>query len=111
LAQLLDNWSRNRVGAGGCLGELAVVERVVEAPLDHELLVAALLDDPPWSMTMIVSALRIVESRWAITKLVRPSRRASHRLLDEHLRAGVDVAGGLVEDQDALVGEKGRARW
>src|SRR5450759_387872 len=26
----------------------------------------------PWSMTRIVSASRIVERRWAITKLVRP---------------------------------------
>ncbi len=31
----------------------------------------------PWSMTKMVSASRMVESRWAITKLVRPrSRRA-----------------------------------
>ena len=36
---------------------------------------------------------------------VRAQRR--HRLLDEHLGAGVDRAGGLVEDQDRRVGEEG----
>src|ERR1019366_9645225 len=33
--------------------------------------------------------------------------QARHSLLDEDLSAGVDVAGGLVEDEDALVGEEG----
>ena len=32
---------------------------------------------------------------------------ARHRLLDEHLGAGVDVARGLVQDQDGRVGEEG----
>ena len=52
------------------------------------------------------SASRIVDSRWAITKLVRFDAQRGHRLLDQHLGAGVDRAGRLVEDQDRRVGEE-----
>ena len=54
----------------------------------------------------MVSASRIVDSRCAITKLVRVRPQRGHRLLDEHLGAGVDRAGGLVEDQDRRIGEE-----
>ena len=36
---------------------------------------------------------------------LRPQR--GHGLLDQHLGAGVDRAGGLVEDEDRRVGEEG----
>ena len=60
----------------------------------------------PSSITRIRSASRIVESRWAITKLVRSRAQRGHRLLDQHLGAGVDRAGRLVEDQQRRVGEE-----
>lgn len=53
----------------------------------------------PFSSTMIALELRTVESRWAITKTVRPSHNSVHALLDEPLRSGIDGTGGLVEDQ------------
>ena len=54
------------------LGELAGVQAVVEATASAEIGVSALLHMRPASITTIVLALRIVESRWAMTKLVRP---------------------------------------
>ena len=48
----------------------------------------------------------MVESRWAMTKEVRPFR-SRLRALDDDFRAGVYVGGGLVEDEDAGVGEDG----
>ena len=45
--------------------------------------------------------LAMVDSRWAITIDVRPCSAAVERVLDERLVLGVEVAGGLVEDDDA----------
>ena len=58
-------------------------------------------------MTRMMSASRMVDSRWAITKLVRLDAQRGHGLLDQHLGAGVDRAGGLVEDEDGRVGQEG----
>ena len=57
-------------------------------------------------MTRIVSASRIVESRWAMTNVVRPVHEPRHRALDEHLGARVDRARRLVEDEDRRVGQE-----
>ena len=70
------------------------------------MVVIALLDDAAVVHHQDHVGPRIVESRWAITKLVRPRRRGVHRLLDQHLGAGVDRARRLVEDQDRRVGEE-----
>ena len=82
-----------RLGDRG-LGELAVVEVVVEAAAAP----AARRGCParrcgPSSMTTIVSALRIVESRCAITKLVRPCRS---RAIAAWIRTSVRVSTLLV---------------
>ena len=61
----------------------------------------------PCSITRMTSAPRIVDRRWAITKLVRFDAQRVHRLLDLHLGAGVDRAGRLVEDEDRRLGEEG----
>ena len=55
------------------------------------------------------SASAIVESRWAITNVVRPSHRLAQRQLDRLLGRGVDGGGRVVEDEDARVGHE-RAR-
>ena len=63
----------------------------------------------PSSTTRIWSARRMVESRCAITNVVRPRIRCAQALLDERLGLGVEAGGGLVQDQDARVGQD-RAR-
>ena len=42
-----------------------------------------------------------------MTKLVRPLQQLVQRLLDLPLGAGVHAGGGLVQDQDARVGQRG----
>jgi len=54
----------------------------------------------PSSIKRIKSARRMVERRWAITKVVRPASRAAHRGLDELLAFRVEITGGLVEDEN-----------
>ena len=49
----------------------------------------------------------MVLRRWAITKLVRPCIRRSSDFLDARLGAGVDAAGGFIQDQDRRVGQDG----
>ena len=53
------------------------------------------------------SAWRIVLRRWAMTNEVRPRSRRGQALLDQPLALGVEVAGGLVEDEDPRVGQDG----
>ena len=55
------------------------------------------------------SALRTVASRCAMTSTVRPLHELAQRLLDHELALGVEVGGGLVEDQDGRILEE-RAR-
>ncbi len=45
-----------------------------------------------------------MESRWAMTKVVRPGHQGVHAVLDQLLGAGVDGGGGLVQDQHRRVG-------
>ena len=40
-----------------------------------------------------------------MTKAVRPSSKMQQRLLNMNLGAGVDAAGGLIEDQDARISQ------
>ena len=60
----------------------------------------------PCSSTTIRSARRIVDSRWATTKAVRPASRRLEGLLDDALGGDVDARGGLVEDQQSRVREQ-----
>ena len=78
----------------------------VQPALLHQLFVRAGLDDlgRP-SITTIRSAWVIVLRRWAMTKVVRSLQQVGQRRLDELLALGVEVAGGLVEDEDLRVGE------
>ena len=54
----------------------------------------------PSSISRIRSARRIVDSRCAMTNVVRPASSVGHRRLDQLLALGVEVARRLVEDQD-----------
>ena len=63
----------------------------------------------PSSSTTISSASAIVESRWAMMIVVRPSITVAQRQLDPRLGGGVDRRRGVVEDQDARVDQQ-RAR-
>ena len=60
----------------------------------------------PSSSTTISSASEIVDRRWAITNVVRPSITSPQRLLDPALGGGVHAGGGVVQDQDARVGQQ-----
>jgi len=55
------------------------------------------LDDAPVLDHRIRSALRSVESRWAITSDVRPANALLKRLLHRGLRRAVEVRGRLLE--------------
>ena len=48
----------------------------------------------------------MVDSRWAMTIDVRPAQGLGQRLLDQKLRFGVQVGGGLVEDHDGRILEE-----
>jgi hypothetical protein len=57
--------------------ELAHVEIVVESPLAKQLLMSAAFDDPSPLDHQHEIPLRMVLSRWVMTKLVHPSIRRS----------------------------------
>ena len=57
-------------------------------------------------MVMMRSAMRTVESRWAMMNTVRPCGDLRHVLLDDPLAFVVERAGRLVEDQDARIGDQ-----
>ena len=59
----------------------------------------------PSSSTTISSASAIVERRWAMMNVVRPAITSASAQLDLALGGRVDRRGGVVEDQDARVGE------
>ena len=61
----------------------------------------------PWSSTSTWSAWRIVLSRCATTKLVRPAQQNRQRGLQSRLGLPVDAAGRLVENQNPRVGQHG----
>ena len=63
----------------------------------------------PCSSTTISSASAIVESRWAMTNVVRPAITSRSARLISLLGRGVHRGGRVVEDQDARVGQQ-RAR-
>src|ERR1019366_10367406 len=97
-------WSARRC-QGFC--ELRVVEVVVEAAPEQQLLVTALFDDA--AVVHHYDRVGIADGRQAVgdDEAGPPASQSCHRLLDEHLRACVHVAGGLVEDENAAVGEEG----
>ena len=53
------------------------------------------------------SALRTVERRWAITKVVRALHELVHAILYDALCSGIDGAGRLVEDQHRRICDGG----
>ena len=63
----------------------------------------------PCSSTTTLSASAIVESRCAITIVVRPAHRLGEAGADLRLGGRVDGGGGVVEDEDARVDHE-RAR-
>ena len=65
-----------------------------------QLAVRALLDQRPASSTRMLSALTMVESRWAMTTRGAVLRHLVERVLDLLLGVAVERARGLVEDQD-----------
>ncbi len=86
------------------LDDLAVQVRALE-----QLVVGPVAATRPSSSTTISSASAIVDSRCAITNVVRPAITSRQRELDLLLGRGVDRRGRVVEDQDPRVGED-RAR-
>ena len=52
------------------------------------------------------SAPRMVASRWAMTRPVRPLQELHQRLLDLQLGIGIDAGGGFVEHEDLGVGDQ-----
>ena len=86
------------------------VELVVGAVLSHEFVVGAAFDDLPWSRTMTTLAFWMVESRWAMTKTVRPSMsasmprwtRASVRVSMDEVASSRIITGGLLTAARAM---------
>ena len=60
----------------------------------------------PASIAKIVSAPRIVDKAVRDDEAGQTVAKPGHGLLDVHLGAGVDVAGRLIEDQDARSGQE-----
>ena len=57
----------------------------------------------PSATTRMREALRMVERRWAMMSVVRPSASCVERVLDLRLRHAVERARGLVQDQDGRI--------
>ena len=60
----------------------------------------------PASMTRIMSASRMVDRRWAMTKLVRPRRSVFIARWIKQFGPGVHRAGRLVQDEDGRFGQE-----
>ena len=88
------------------LGDLAVERR--SPPAARACVPRAAIS--PSSRTTTSSASAMVDSRWAITKVVRPSITSRERRLDAALGGGVDARRRVVEDQDARLGAAARGR-
>ena len=88
------------------LGELAVIQAVVETLASEELPVAALLDDP--AAVHDDYHVCVTNRREAVRddKARAPTAELSHGFLDQDLGPGVDVARCFVQDEDAGVGQK-----
>ena len=108
-------WSAFSVVA--CRHRPSRISRLEPLQLDHVAVLAAARPSArrgcrsrrsaPSSRTRIRSAWRMVLRRWAITNEVRPLQQGGEALLDQPLALGVEVAGGLVEDEDPRVGQHG----
>jgi len=57
-------------------------------------------------MTRIISASRIVDSRWAIHETGPALHQIHHRFLDQDFRSGIHGTCGLIQDQDLGVGQE-----
>ena len=79
---------------------LAVPHAGVEAALASSSWCVPRSTITPWSSTMISSAPTMVDSRCAITSVVRFARHALERILDLLLGVAVERRGRLVEQQD-----------
>ena len=58
-------------------------------------------------MSRTRSARLMVESRWAMIRVVRPSHELAQPVVDAQLDLHVDGAGGVVEDEDRRVDQQG----
>src|SRR6266853_2156873 len=89
------------------VGELALIERVVEAVPCEQLGMAALLDDA--TLIHDDDAVGVADGREPVrddeTRPALPQLR--HRLLDLNLGASVDAARRLIQDQDRPIGQEG----
>ena len=61
----------------------------------------------PWSITTMTSACWIVDSRWAMQRVVRSAHQLVQRGLHEAFGLGVQRAGGFIEHQDGGVSQDG----
>ena len=91
---------------GHGLGELGGVEPGVGAVGGQQLVVGALLDDVAGLHHQ--DQVGVADRRQPVRDdEARPAgAQRGHRPLDQHLGAGVDRAGRLVEDQDRRVGQE-----
>ena len=94
---------RDRFQLRVLLLKLQAIERRVAAALAQQLVVAAGLDDQAASTTRMRSAWMMVESRWAMTSVVRPLRRFRERFLHVALGFRIERGGRFVEQDDRRV--------
>src|ERR1700693_4883782 len=94
-------------GLGEGVGELALIERVVEAMSREQLGMATLLDD--LALIHDDDVVGVADGREAVRDHDAGSAlsKSRHRLLDLDLGARVDTAGRLVQDQDGSIGQEG----
>ena len=97
-----------RGAAASCSAELVVVQRRVRALRAQQLARAGPARRCGRRRARRCGRRsRMVDSRWAMTKVVRPAIRRSQRLEQQRLGARVQRGGRLVEDQDRRVLEEG----
>ncbi len=85
--------------------ELAAIQGVVEAALGQQLLVAALLDD--LAVAHHQNQVRIADGAQPVGhhKAGAALHELIEGLLDQHLRAGIDAGGRLVQNQHGRQGQ------
>src|SRR5665647_2155600 len=91
---------------GGGPGELRLVQVVVRTLGSEQPGVVALLDD--LAVLHHEDDVSVADRREAVSDHERrtPVTQGTHSLLHQHLGAGVDRAGGLVEDQERRIDEE-----
>src|SRR3990172_1157530 len=85
--------------------ELADVQMVVEAVAVEQLLMRSALDDLPLPDHQHLVGVADRAQAVGDDEAGPPLHQPQQRLLDSGLGAGVHAAGGLVQDQDARIGQ------